>query len=123
MTTPPDSTRRIRNTRRLFLQKSGFGLGGAALAGMFRADAAGANTVDPLAKFGLHHAPKAKHVIYIHLVGAPSHLDLYDFKPELQKRSGQLCPDEFFQFWSGASSAEGGRSMTRRGMTASRRLR
>ena len=39
---------------------------------------------------------RAKNVIYIHLVGAPSHLDLYDYKPELQKRTGQLCPDEFF---------------------------
>ena len=36
-------------------------------------------------------------MIYIHLVGAPSHLDLFDFKPELQRRSGQLCPDEFFK--------------------------
>ena len=44
-----------------------------------------------------HFAPRAKHVIYIHLVGAPSHLDLFDPKPELQKRDGQKCPDEFFK--------------------------
>ena len=84
----------IRN-RRSFLQKSGFGFGGAALASLMNQDAA-ASTNDPLAKLGLHHAPKAKRVIYIHLVGAPSHLDLFDFKPELQKRTGELCPDEFF---------------------------
>ena len=36
-------------------------------------------------------------MIYIHLVGAPSSLDLYDPKPELQKRSGELCPDAFFK--------------------------
>lgn len=83
-------------TRRLFLQKAGFGLGGVALASLMNQDAA-ATPADPLAKLGLHHAPKAKRVIYIHLVGAPSHLDLFDFKPELQKRSGQLCPDEFFK--------------------------
>ena len=36
-------------------------------------------------------------MIYFHLVGAPSHLDLYDYKPELQKRSGELCPKEMFE--------------------------
>ncbi|MFT6863340.1 MAG: hypothetical protein ACJAVK_001901 [Akkermansiaceae bacterium] len=81
--------------RRLFLQKSGFGFGGAALASLMNQDAAAAPDT-PLTKLGLHHAPKAKRVIYIHMVGAPSHLDLFDYKPELQKRNGQLCPDEFF---------------------------
>ncbi len=90
---PPDQIQ--TPTRRLFLQKSGFGFGGAALAMLMNQDGAAA-TGAPLARLGLHHAPKAKRVIYIHLVGAPSHLDLFDFKPELQKRHGQLCPDEFF---------------------------
>ncbi|MEK9633760.1 MAG: DUF1501 domain-containing protein, partial [Opitutae bacterium] len=53
----------------------------------------GARTAPPIA----HFAPKAKSVIYFHLVGAPSHLDLYDYKPELQKRSGELCPKEMFE--------------------------
>jgi hypothetical protein len=44
-----------------------------------------------------HFAPKAKNVIYFHLVGAPSHLDLFDYKPELQKRNGELCPKEMFE--------------------------
>ena len=83
-------------TRRLFFQQAGFGLGGAALTSLFQSDAFGAED-DSLARRGLHHPPKAKHVIYIHLVGAASHLDLYDFKPELQKRNGQLCPDHFFK--------------------------
>lgn len=85
----------LTRNRRSFLQKSGFGFGGTALASLMNQDAA-ASTNDPLAKLGLHHAPKAKRVIYIHLVGAPSHLDLFDFKPELQKRTGELCPDDFF---------------------------
>jgi hypothetical protein len=85
----------LTQNRRSFLQKSGFGLGSAALASMINQDAAAADD-DPLVKLGLHHAPKAKRVIYIHMVGAPSHLDLFDFKPELQKRTGELCPDEFF---------------------------
>ncbi len=76
-------------TRRLFLQNTSFGMGSAALAGLLQGNAFGSST--------LHHAPRAKRVIYIHLVGAPSHLDLFDPKPELQKRTGQLCPDEFFE--------------------------
>ena len=83
------------HTRRLFLQKTGYGFGAAALASMANADSAG-STADPAARLGLHHTPTAKRVIYIHLVGSPSHLDLFDFKPELQKRNGKLCPDEFF---------------------------
>ena len=85
----------LTQNRRSFLQKIGFGFGGAALASLINQDAAAAAD-DPLVKLGLHHAPKAKRVIYIHMVGAPSHLDLFDFKPELQKRTGELCPDEFF---------------------------
>ena len=38
---------------------------------------------------GPHFAPKAKNVIYMHMAGAPSQLDLFDYKPELQKRDGQ----------------------------------
>ncbi len=82
-------------SRRLFFQHTGFGLGGAALASVFDRESQAASA-DPLQKRGLHHQPKAEHIIYIHMVGAPSHLDLFDYKPELQKRSGQLCPDEFF---------------------------
>lgn len=85
----------LTQNRRSFLQKSGFGFGSAALASLINQDAAAADD-DPLVRLGLHHAPKAKRVIYIHMVGAPSHLDLFDFKPELQKRTGELCPDEFF---------------------------
>ena len=83
------------HTRRLFLQRTGYGLGAAALTSLMNQDAARAAS-GPLNKLGLHHAPRAKRVIYIHLVGSPSHLDLFDLKPELQKRTGQLCPDEFF---------------------------
>ena len=82
-------------TRRLFLQQTGYGLGAAALSSLVNADSPEAVNETP-GLSGLHHAPRAKQVIYIHLVGSPSHLDLFDYKPELQKRTGQLCPDEFF---------------------------
>jgi hypothetical protein len=59
-----------------------------------------------------HFAPKAKRVIYLHLTGSPPHLDLWDHKPELVKRDGQECPDEYikgkkFAFTSGTPKLMG----------------
>jgi len=82
-------------TRRYLLQQSGYGLGAVALSELLNGEATAAE--NPLAPQLGTHLPRAKHVIYIHLVGAPSHLDLFDYKPELQKRTGELCPDEFFE--------------------------
>ena len=47
-----------------------------------------------------------KNVIYLHMAGSPPHLDLFDYKPELVRRNGQDCPQEFlrgrrFAFTSG----------------------
>ena len=72
------------------------GIGGAALASLLGSDATAKEPSPDAANQRTHFPPTAKNVIYIHLVGAPSHLDLFDYKPELQKRSGELCPDEFF---------------------------
>ncbi len=41
---------------------------------------------------GMHHAPKAKRVIFLFMHGGPSHVDTFDYKPELQKRDGQKLP-------------------------------
>ena len=79
--------------RRTLLQRTGFGLGGFALAQMLGDEAA----AGPLTPRQTHFPAKAKSVIYIHMVGAPSHLDLFDLKPELQRRSGQDCPQELFE--------------------------
>ena len=79
-------------TRRQLFQRVGLGVGGFALANLLNNDLAAA----PQNPFS-HFAPKAKNVIYFHLVGAPSHLDLFDYKPELQKRNGELCPKEMFE--------------------------
>lgn len=84
-TTPDD----MLLTRRALFQQTGFGIGGLALSSLLAGEAEAGSRLT-------HHAARAKNVIYIHLVGAPSHLDLFDHKPELQKRNGQLCPDEFF---------------------------
>ncbi len=88
--------------RRALFQRTGFGLGGFALAEMLGRDAQGSPNGTglangPLAAKSPHFAPRAKRIIYIHLVGAPSHLDLFDFKPELQRRSGEDCPQELFE--------------------------
>jgi len=72
-------------TRRQFFRTSGTGLGVAALASLLgdRASAAGGESA-PAAPWKI--APKAKRAIYISLIGAPSQLDLFDYKPELQAR-------------------------------------
>ncbi|MFZ9936997.1 MAG: DUF1501 domain-containing protein [Luteolibacter sp.] len=72
-------------TRRQFFRKSGMGLGMAALGSLLGRQSLG----ESLAAFGNplpHVAPKAKRAIYISLIGAPSQIDLFDYKPELQKR-------------------------------------
>ena len=76
-------------SRRDMFQRAGFGIGSIALTSMLQAE-------DNLVPREPLLPARAKNVIYIHLVGAPSHLDLFDYKPELQKRTGELCPDEFF---------------------------
>ncbi len=49
-----------------------------------------------------HHPPRAKRVVYIFQAGAPSHLELFDPKPELTKRNGQLPPAELLQGYRAA---------------------
>ena len=102
-------------TRRHFLSSSGVGLGAMALSslsgGMARADIP-IDNMQPLAQRRPHHQAKAKRVIYIHLTGSPPNLDLYDYKPELVKRDGQECPDQFlagrtFAFTSGTPKLMG----------------
>jgi len=100
-------------TRRHFLQQSAAGIGGIALNALLAGEASGASAkpkpakpANPLAPARPHFAPKAKRVIYLHMTGSPPNLDMFDHKPELVKRDGQDCPDEFlkgkrFAFTSG----------------------
>ena len=100
-------------TRRHFFKKCSMGLGGVALSEMLATDAMGLEAPDnPLLPKLPHFAPKAKRVIYLHLTGSPPHLDLWDHKPELVKRDGQECPDEYikgkkFAFTSGTPKLMG----------------
>jgi hypothetical protein len=100
-------------TRRHFFKKCSMGLGGVALSEMLATDVMGLEAPDnPLLPKLPHFAPKAKRVIYLHLTGSPPHLDLWDHKPELVKRDGQECPDEYikgkkFAFTSGTPKLMG----------------
>ncbi len=86
--------------RRWFLRDCTIGLGSIALQSLLRRDAH-ADT-NPLAPRQPHYSAKAKRVIYMFHAGAPSHLELYDHKPELEKRNGQLPPAELLRNYRAA---------------------
>ena len=76
--------------RRSLLASLAGGLGGIALGSLLASDAKA--DPDPLAPKLPHFAPKAKRVLHIFCSGAVSHLDTWDYKPELVKRHGQAMP-------------------------------
>jgi Protein of unknown function (DUF1501) len=83
-------------TRRQFFQGAGLRLGGLALASLMGDRALGAISkapVHPALPGFPNFAPKAKRLIYLHMNGAPSQLDLFDYKPELQKFYDKDLPD------------------------------
>src|SRR5947209_11554370 len=90
---------RILQSRRNFLATSASGIGTLALASLLRdegllaAAASPPGAISPLAPRPPHFAPKAKACICIYLEGAPSQLDLFDPKPQLNKLHGQPLPE------------------------------
>ncbi len=80
-------------TRRALFAKTAMGLGGAALGSLLTRDGL-ALPADPAAPPLPHFAPKAKRVIYLLQNGAPSHVDLFDYKPKLKEWHGKQIPDE-----------------------------
>ena len=98
----------LTRTRRHFLRDCSIGLGGLALALLegSKASAAQRTEINPMAPRRPHFPGRAKSVIYLHMAGSPPHLDMFDYKPELVRRNGQDCPEEFlrgrrFAFTSG----------------------
>lgn len=71
--------------RRVFLNGMGLAFGELAFGGLATNQLLAQGRVT-------HFAPRAKQLIYLHMVGAPSHLDLYEEKPELVKRHNEPCP-------------------------------
>ncbi len=94
-------------SRREFLHKAGLGIGalgvsslalpGGGLLSYANAADLAAGIDDPLAPKKPHFPGKAKSVIWLHMDGAPSHLDLFDYKPELIRLAGTPTPDSFTQ--------------------------
>jgi hypothetical protein len=78
-------------SRRWFFKECGVGLGAIALADLLRGSARGD---DPLAVKAPHFAAKAKRVVFLFMAGAPSHLELFDYKPKLAQFDGTLPPKE-----------------------------
>ncbi len=78
--------------RRAFFRRGALGFGGVALSSLLHGAFAAAPG-NPLAPRAPHFSPRAKRIIYLHMIGAPSQLDLFDQKPELAKYDGQPCPE------------------------------
>ncbi len=87
-----DPAAREAVTRRTFLRQSGGGIGLAALGGLLGAGAAAPAQGAMLQGFP-HHTPKAKRIIYLFQSGAPSQMDLFDPKPQMQEQRGKDLPD------------------------------
>ena len=95
-----------RRTRREFLWQTGAGFGSAALASMLSADgffdnqAVGADGktefINPLAPKKSHHQPKAKSVIFLFMYGGPSHIDTFDYKPQMIGMDGKTIDVKTF---------------------------
>src|SRR4029079_5555117 len=90
-------------SRRWFLKECGIGLGAIALRGLMQRDTlAAAAASNPLAARKPPLPAKAKHVIYLFMAGAPSHLELFDYKPQLAKFDGTLPPEELLKGYRAA---------------------
>src|SRR5215510_6026641 len=77
-------------SRRDFFARAGGGFGLLALHSLLQSDALAAESVRPA-----HFEGKAKSIIWLFLDGGPSHIDLFDPKPELAKLAGQPLPSSF----------------------------
>jgi hypothetical protein len=91
-----------KTSRRQLLLSAGVGLGGYVVSGLLPGGGIisavqAADFVDPLAPKPTHFPARAKSVIWLHMDGAPSTLDLFDHKPELIKLAGQEVPASFMQ--------------------------
>src|SRR6187431_3810148 len=95
-----------QHTRRHFLKESAMGLGALALGSILGSCGRGSSNqvstilydpANPLAPRPPMFPGKAKSVIYLHMAGAPSQLELFDYKPELVKLDGQDCPQSLME--------------------------
>ncbi len=92
---------KLEIARRWFLQECGVGMGSLALASLAQG-ATVPSAANPLAPKAPHFKPKAKRVIYLFMAGAPSHLELFDNKPQLAKFDGTLPPADLLKGYRAA---------------------
>lgn len=84
-------------SRRQFFGRSGVNLGAISLWSLLANDAFTDATARPLQSRSSHFEPRAKRVIFLNMNGAPPQLDMFDYKPELQRLSGQVVPASFVE--------------------------
>ncbi|HWD98788.1 MAG TPA: DUF1501 domain-containing protein, partial [Bryobacteraceae bacterium] len=90
-------------SRRWFFEQCGVGLGAVALTELLGGTAKAAMApADPLAPKQPQFPAKAKNVIFLFMAGAPSHLDLFDYKPQLAKFNGTMPPPELLKGYRAA---------------------
>jgi len=98
--------RELQNqTRRHFVKNCVSGMGGLALGALFSSCQPPKQTsiklterdLNPLAPVAAPFSPKVQSVIYLHMAGAPSQLEMFDYKPELEKLHNQECPESLLQ--------------------------
>jgi len=103
MTTPQEQLA-LQQTRRTFLRQSGVGLGAAALNSLLHPNLMAAPATSPAAGAAgpyqgmvnpRHLAPRAKRVIFLCMAGGPSHLETFDYKPELEAMDGKPMPESY----------------------------
>ena len=83
--------------RRAFLSRTGIGVGSAALSSLLANDALGFGGLNARPEGIPHHRPRVKRVIFLCMAGGPSHLETFDYKPELERLSGKAMPESFTQ--------------------------
>ena len=92
-------------TRRHFIKNCTLGLGGLALSTLMPGCGLGSSVktepamsgLNPMAPKSPQYPGKVKNVIYIHMAGAPSQLELFDHKPDLEKLDGKVCPQSLLE--------------------------
>jgi hypothetical protein len=92
-------------TRRWFFRDCAVGLGAIALSQMLRENGWAANSnelPDPLAPKTPPQIPKANRVVFLFMAGAPSHLELFDYKPQLAKFDGKTPPADLIKDYRAA---------------------
>ncbi len=103
----PQQERAAYLTRRQFFSKSAVGIGTAALASLLEPKALAAGGLPGIP----HFAPKAKRVIYLLQNGGPPHLDMFDYKPELEKWRGKEIPESIHKNQRQSTMTQGAKKL------------